>query len=146
MFLMKLSKAILYLAWLQAWVATLGSLFFSEVMKFPPCKLCWFQRIFMYPLVAILTVGIVNKDKNVHRYVLPLSITGFFIALYHNLIYYHIISESLVPCSQGVSCTTKFFAWFGFITIPLLSLIAFTVITVCMLWYKKYSKKPSDIS
>ena len=138
---MKRPKLFLYLAWIQAWVATLGSLFFSEVMKFPPCKLCWYQRICMYPLVAVLAVGIVKKDKNVYQYVLPLSITGFGIALYHNLIYYHIISESFVPCSQGVSCTTKFFAWFGFITIPLLSLVAFTVISVCMIMYQRACRK-----
>lgn len=124
---------ILYIAWLQSIVATLGSLYFSEVMKFPPCVLCWYQRILMYPLVFILAVGMIRKDKKVYTYVLPLSITGLCIALYHNLLYYQIIPESLAPCVTGVSCTTKFIQWFGFVTIPLLSLIAFTVITICML-------------
>ncbi len=135
-----IAKYSLYLAWLQAWVATLGSLFFSEVMKFTPCVLCWYQRIAMYPLVAILTVGILRKDKNLHWYVLPLSITGWIIAAYHNLLYYHIFPESILPCIQGVSCTTKFFAWYGFITIPLLSLTAFTIINLCMLVYIKSNK------
>ncbi len=124
---------ILYIAWLQSIVATLGSLYFSEVMKFPPCVLCWYQRILMYPLVFILAVGMVRKDKKVYTYVLPLSIMGLCIALYHNLLYYQILPESAAPCINGVSCTTKFIEWFGFITIPLLSLIAFTVITICML-------------
>lgn len=132
-------RSILYVAWLQALVATLGSLFFSEVMKFPPCVLCWYQRILMYPLVAVLTVGIVRKDKNVVSYVLPLSILGFLIAAYHNLLYYGILPESAAPCVEGISCTTRFFAWFGFITIPLLSLIAFAVITTCMIIAKKES-------
>lgn len=136
-----IKKNILYIAWLQALVATLGSLFFSEVMKFPPCSLCWFQRVAMYPLVAVIAVGILKKDKTVWQYVLPLSVIGWLIAVYHNLIYYHIVSENLVPCAEGVSCTTKFFAWFGFITIPLLSLIAFTVITTCMLIFKKEQEK-----
>lgn len=133
----KLPKYLLYVAWAQAFVAMAGSLFFSEVMKFPPCVLCWYQRICMYPLVAILAVGILRKDKYIHLYVLPLSIVGLIIAGYHNLLYYKIISESSAPCIQGASCTTKFFAWFGFITIPLLSLIAFTIITTCMLIYRK---------
>lgn len=134
-------KLIYYLAWLQALVATLGSLYFSEIAHFTPCKLCWFQRIFMYPLVFLMTVGIIKKDKNLPDYVLSLSITGLVIAIYHNLIYYHVISESLAPCTIDVPCTTKFFSWFGFITIPLLSLTAFTVITACMIIAKKLDKK-----
>lgn len=137
-----LLKNILYIAWVQALIATLGSLYFSEVAQFPPCKLCWFQRIFMYPLVFVIAIGIVKKDKkNLPSYVLPLGIAGWLIALYHNLIYYHIISENLVPCTAGVSCTTRFFAWFGFITIPLLSLIAFSVINICMFTIRKSNKK-----
>ncbi len=140
-----IKRNIVYIAWFQAIVATLGSLFFSEVMKFTPCVLCWYQRILMYPLVAILGVGILRKDKDVPYYVLPLSILGLIIAGYHNLLYYKIIPESNAPCIQGVSCTTKFFAWFGFITIPLLSLTAFTVITICMIFalrHRLFSKLP----
>jgi disulfide bond formation protein DsbB len=132
---------IIYLAWIQAIVATLGSLYFSEVMKFPPCVLCWYQRIFMYPLVFILAVGMVRKDKKIYTYVLPLSITGLLIAIYHNLLYYQIIPESMAPCVNGVSCTTKFIEWFGFITIPFLSLVAFSVITLCMLFVWRGVKK-----
>ncbi len=132
---------ILYLAWIQSIVATLGSLYFSEVMKFPPCVLCWYQRIFMYPLVFILAVGMVRKDKKIHTYVLPLSVTGLLIAIYHNLLYYQIIPESMAPCVNGVSCTTKFIEWFGFITIPFLSLVAFSVITLCMLFLWRGVKK-----
>ncbi len=122
------SKIPLYLAWLQSVIAMAGSLFFSEVLHFPPCVLCWYQRICMYPLVAILTVGIFRKDKQVATYVLPLAIIGWCIALYHNLLYYQILPESMAPCVAGVSCTTKFISWFGFVTIPLLSFTAFTII------------------
>ena len=79
-------KYILYLAFLQALIATLGSLFFSEILKFPPCVLCWYQRIAMYPLVLILAMGILKKDKNLPLYVLPLSIIGMLIGVYHNLL------------------------------------------------------------
>jgi disulfide bond formation protein DsbB len=134
-------KNIYYIAWAQALVATLGSLYFSEVKHFAPCVLCWYQRIFIYPLVFIIAVGIVKKDKNLPYYVLPLTITGWFISLFHNLLYYGVIPENAAPCLAGVSCTTKFFAWFGFITIPLLSLLAFSLINICMLLARRYSQK-----
>ena len=134
-------KYILYLAFLQALIATLGSLFFSEILKFPPCVLCWYQRIAMYPLVLILAMGILKKDKNLPLYVLPLSIIGMLIGVYHNLLYYNILPEAAAPCMLGVSCTTKFIEWFGFVTIPFLSLLGFTVITICMLLYYRYNMK-----
>jgi disulfide bond formation protein DsbB len=136
-----LSKYVLYLAFVQALVATLGSLFFSEVMKFTPCVLCWYQRIAMYPLVAIFAVGILKKDRNVVFYAWPLIAIGWIIAVYHNLLYYHLLPESIVPCIQGVSCTTRFFAWFGFITIPLLSLTAFTILGILMIIYRRVNYK-----
>jgi disulfide bond formation protein DsbB len=132
----KLRESLMYLAWLQALVAMLGSLYFSEIMGLPPCILCWYQRIAMYPLVAILTVGILRRDSNLRLYVLPLSLIGLSIAIYHNLLYYGIIPEHLVPCTAGVSCTSRQIEWLGFITIPLLSLTAFTIITLSMLFYK----------
>ncbi len=121
-----------YVAWTQALVATVGSLFLSEVMRFVPCSLCWYQRILMYPLVAIIGVGIVFDDRRVHRYVLPLSVAGLAVAGFHNLLYYGLVPESAVQCAVGVSCTTRHIEWLGFVTIPLLSLIAFGVITLTM--------------
>jgi len=132
-----LKENLLQLALLQAIVATLGSLFFSQILNLPPCLLCWYQRIFMYPLIVILAVGIWKKDKNIPLFVLPLSLIGTIIAIYHNLLYYKIIPESLAPCTLGVSCTTKQIELLGFITIPLLSLCAFLLIDVLMLLYKR---------
>lgn len=127
----------LYFALFTALSSVLGSLYFSEIMKYPPCILCWYQRIAMYPLVVILAVGIYLKEKRVAFYVLPFSIIGIFIALYHNLLYYKVLPESNAPCMLGVSCTTKYIEYFGFVTIPFLSLIAFVVITLCMVGYMK---------
>lgn len=135
-----LIKNLYYIAWVQALIATVGSLIFSEILHFPPCTLCWYQRIFMYPIVFILPVGIINKDKKVHRYVLPLAVVGFVISVYHNLLYYQVLPESAAPCVSGISCTTKFIEWFGFVTIPFLSSIAFAVIIACM-WYAQKNKK-----
>ena len=128
---------ILYFAWIVSLAGMLGSLFFSNVLNFPPCVLCWYQRILLYPLVVIIGVGILRKDRLLHLYVLPLSIIGLIISAYHNLLYYSILPESAAPCIAGISCTTKYINYFGFITIPLLSLVAFILITVSMLLYKK---------
>jgi disulfide bond formation protein DsbB len=133
---------ILKIAWAQALIATLGSLYFSEVMKFIPCTLCWYQRIFMYPLLFILTVGIHIKDEKIYKYVLPLSIIGWFISLYHNLVYYGLIKEApVLVCIVEAPCDARYINWLGFIGIPLLSFVAFTVINVCMIVYRKEIRK-----
>ncbi len=126
----------LFAAWLVSLVATMGSLFFSEVMLLPPCVLCWYQRICMYPLAVITTVGLVTRDRHVARYLWPLTLTGLVIAVYHNLLYYHLIPDSITPCATGVSCTDVQIQWLGFITIPLLSLAAFCIIVGCLVWFR----------
>lgn len=120
--------ALLFAAWLLSAVATAGSLFFSYVMGFAPCVLCWYQRIFLFPLVVILAVGLFPLDRGVVRYALPLAVIGWLIAAYHNLIYFGIVPESLSPCAQGVSCSEEYVKLLGFLSIPLLSLLAFSAI------------------
>lgn len=124
------NQLLLKTALLIAFVATAGSLFFSEVMSLPPCVLCWYQRIMMYPLILIFGVGLFRNVKESFIYGLALSCTGLVIAIYHNLLYYHLIPESITPCTSGVSCTSRQIEWLGFITIPMLSLMAFILITV----------------
>lgn len=140
MFISWLKKYVLHIAFSQALVAMAGSLYFSEIMKLPPCVLCWYQRIAMYPLVIILMIGILRRDEKIWQYALPFSLIGLAIAIYHNLLYWKIIPEAITPCLLGISCTTKFFEWFGFITIPFLSLIAFIVITACLIIFKRINK------
>jgi disulfide bond formation protein DsbB len=121
-----------HVALLAAWVATCGSLFFSQVLHWPPCELCWYQRILMYPLAIILGVGILRRDRGVHLYVLPLSIAGIAVALYHHLL----IKTNWFPppsCLAGIPCDVDYLNWLGFVTIPFLALVAFTIITVAML-------------
>jgi disulfide bond formation protein DsbB len=127
----------LHIAWLVAFIAMLGSLYFSQVRGFPPCVLCWYQRIAMYPLVLILGIGIWRKDSNVVWYALPLAIIGALIGIYHNLLYYNVLPEAAAPCVNGVSCTTQFIEWGGFITIPFLALTAFIFIAVVLLYFQK---------
>lgn len=130
----------LFIAWFLAALATLGSLFFSEVMMFPPCILCWYQRICMYPLVVILLAGLFPFERKVVKFSLPLALIGWGIAVYHNLLYYKILPESAAPCVQGISCTTVQIQWLGFITIPFLSLMAFSLIILFLVITNRKSK------
>lgn len=130
----------IFTAWVLSAIATLGSLFFSEVMKLPPCTLCWYQRIGLFPLLAIFSVGILTSDKNVTRYAWPVLLFGMAIAFYHNLLYYRILPETLAPCAVGASCTSGQVVWLGFITIPLLSLVTFLLVGLCLILFKRTSK------
>ncbi len=132
---------ILFLCWLVASVSAMGSLFFSYVMEFAPCVLCWYQRIFLFPLVIILAVGLFPFDKSAVKYGLPLAIAGWLTALYHNLLYGGIIPESIQPCSQGVSCTEEYIELFGFLSIPMLSLLSFTIIITLLIIFKRRISK-----
>lgn len=120
-------------AWLIAAASTLGALFFGEVMKLPPCSLCWYQRVFMFPLALILPFGLFPFDRNVVRAALPLVGVGALLATLHVLLVAGIIPESVAPCRQGVPCSETVIEWFGFVTIPLLSLAAFLAITVLLI-------------
>jgi len=132
---------ILFICWLIAVISALGSLFFSEVMKFAPCVLCWYQRICLFPLVLIFSMGLFSFDKSVVKYSLPLAIAGWFIAFYHNLLYTGIIPESAQPCSKGVSCTEDYINLFGIFTIPMLSLMSFSTIVVLLFMLKRRLSK-----
>lgn len=138
----KPSNILPYLAWIIALVATVGSLFFSEVMQLPPCVLCWYQRIAMYPLIVIIGVGIITHDgSRMKSYALPLCLIGLAISIYHNLLYYGLIPESITPCTEGISCTSRQIEWLGFITIPLMALTAFVGVALCLILYKKSEQK-----
>lgn len=124
---------LVYICWTVAAIATMGSLFFSEVMEFLPCTLCWYQRIAMYPLVILFGVGIFSPIKSTILYTLPIAVIGWVIALYHNLLHYGIIPESASPCRSGVPCSTIYINWFGFLTIPMLSIISFSIIVIMLI-------------
>ncbi len=123
----------LYLGWLLALIATLGSLYFSEVRHFVPCTLCWYQRILMYPLVILLGIASYRQDRTIVPYILPLTLLGIGVALFHYL-------DQKIPgfgppglCNSGVPCSAQYIDWLGFISIPLLSLVAFTGISGVLL-------------
>jgi disulfide bond formation protein DsbB len=122
----------LFLAWLLAAASTLGALFFSEVMQLAPCELCWWQRVFMFPLVVMLPLGLFPPDRRVVRYALPLAVAGWGFALFHWLLVLGIIPETIRPCTRGVPCGVVTLEWFGFLNLPLMSLLAFSCIIVLL--------------
>jgi len=135
-----ISTTIVLLCFLVATIATLGSLFFSEIMEFVPCSMCWYQRIFMYPLVLLFLVNLLYPDDKLFKYTMPLVTTGLFFSIYHNLLMFDIIPESIVPCVSGVPCSTEYINWLGFITIPFLSLVAYCVLFILLIIGKKNEK------
>jgi disulfide bond formation protein DsbB len=117
----------LWVAWAVALVATLGSLWFSEYADFQPCRLCWFQRIFMYPLAIVLLVGALLRDRRAVWYALPFPVIGLGFAAYHVYIEENPEAES-AACRVGVPCSVKWIDEFGYVTIPVLAGTAFLLI------------------
>jgi disulfide bond formation protein DsbB len=133
-----LGKNYLYLGLIISTVALSGSLIFSEILKFIPCELCWYQRILMYPSAVLFGVAVWKNDKNVWQYIMPLSIIGFLVALYHYLLQ---LNPTILPCTDEIAnCALREFNLFGFITIPLLSMLAFGSLIILAYLGKKYSK------
>jgi disulfide bond formation protein DsbB len=130
---------LVFACWSIASVSTLGALFFSEIMELPPCVLCWYQRIFMFPLVLILPLGLFPYDAKVIRYALPLTLVGWAIAFFQVLLVAGVIPEGLKPCSQGVPCSEVQIQWLGFVNIPLLSFVAFSVMNALLFVARKRS-------
>jgi disulfide bond formation protein DsbB len=119
--------------WVVASMSTLGALFFSEIMELPPCVLCWYQRIFMFPLVLLLPAGLFPFDARVVRYALPLALAGWLVSLFHVLLVVGLIPEAIRPCTHGVPCSETQIQWLGFVNIPLLSFIAFSTMIALLL-------------
>ncbi|ADV67397.1 disulfide bond formation protein B [Deinococcus maricopensis] len=139
-----------YAAWVVAILATMGSLYFSEVRQFVPCVLCWFQRICMYPLVLVLGVAAFRADPGGRAYALPLAVAGWLVAMVHNLEDWGVI-QALKVCGVGqttAGCDAK---WpiFGdankavsdIITIPVLSFVAFTLVIALLTWRERPGRR-----
>lgn len=130
---------LLFAAWLIALASTLGALFIGEIMGQAPCNLCWYQRVFMFPLAFILLVACLRNDFGVWRYAYALVMLGFGFALYHSLHYVGIIPEPIVQCGMGPSCSSAGMSLFGWLPIPFLSLVAFTAIGILLHFVRRRS-------
>lgn len=122
------NETILLLIWGQALVALLGSLFYSEILGYTPCDLCWMQRIFMYPLVVIYGVAAIKKDLSIALPGLILSGIGALVSIYHYLIQKLAAFQSIGDVCGEVPCNLQYVNYFGFITIPFLAATAFILI------------------
>lgn len=134
-----IAKNAILFSFIVALTATLGSLFFSEVAGFEPCKLCWFQRVLMYPQVILFVIALYKKDKAIIDYTLWLSVIGAAIAAYHYLLQIGVAPE--LTCSAtgySVSCSKRFIMSFGYITIPMMALTAFLMNIIFGFVQKKY--------
>lgn len=131
----------LKIAWLTSLFASLASVYFIEILGNPSAALCWFERMLMFGLLLVLTVGIIEKDKKVYKYTIPFLLFGIPSALYQQLIHWNVIQVPIQPCGAGTLCTTKFFELFGFITQATLCLTAFLVIAFCMWKFHSMKKK-----
>lgn len=127
----------MFSAWIIALAATLGALFIGEVMGQTPCDLCWHQRAFMFPLVAVLGVAAIRSDGAAWVYALPLAAIGWLIAAFHNLLYFGILPTAIKPCGQGPSCSGDGMTILGSVPLPLLSLAAFTIIIALLLTVRR---------
>jgi disulfide bond formation protein DsbB len=130
----------LHFAWLLAFGAMILSLYYSEIAGILPCKLCWFQRIFMYSLVVVLGVGIFIKERSVYWIGMILASVGALVGIYHHVIQV-MPTMSVLPCATPSalepSCTQVLFIEYGYITFPMFALTIFALIIVALLAYRQ---------
>jgi len=120
------------LAFVVAAVTTAGSLYYSEYAGYTPCTLCWYQRILMYPLVAILGIAWLRRDRHVWPTVVPFVALGAPVALYHWLVERVPSIASTTSCSLDVPCTSPWFEKLGFVTLAWMSFTAFVLVGTLM--------------
>jgi disulfide bond formation protein DsbB len=134
----------IWLAFLVAATATFGSLYFSEIAHFTPCRLCWFQRIAMYPLSVVLLVGAIRRDRAVRWYVAPLATIGLLIASYHTLIEWKPVFDTGACEATGPACTDVWFRQFGWVSIATMSIVGF--LTILLLLFVNFSRRGDTLS
>ncbi len=136
-----LAPVALPFAWVVALVATAGSLYLSEVAKFVPCTLCWYQRIGMYPLALLLGIAVLHRDARIGRYVIPLALVASTISIYHYQLE-RFPSQTHLACSNSVPCTIVWIWKFHYISIPFMALSAFAAIVTLLLIARPTAPEP----
>lgn len=140
-----MADAARWLAWLVALAATAGSLLYSEYFGLEPCRLCWFQRIAMYPLAAILLVGAIRRDRAVRLYGLPLSLVGLGISIWHYTIQVFPQLETGSSCDPDNPCTARLVEIFGFVSIPFMAGAGFLLISVLLAFFAGADRVSEDL-
>jgi len=128
----------LHIGFVAALLGMLLSLYYSDIIGYEPCKLCWFQRIFLYPQVVILGLALWKKEASARIYSLALAAIGALIAVYHIFVEHNLAPT---PCgATGPSCAVRYVYEYGFVSIPVMSFVAFLAIIVSVYWYKSSSR------
>jgi disulfide bond formation protein DsbB len=132
-------KYILELLFVGILAAVVGSLVYSNLVGFPPCDLCWWQRIFMYPQLIIVAMAWRKKDTTILDYLVPLSVIGALIALYQSFIQWGFSFGIAGGCAAaGGECAKVYFTQYGYITIPVMSLTVFIyILSLKFVYYHK---------
>lgn len=134
------NKHAILFAFIVALIAMTGSLTYSELVGYEPCKLCWFQRILMYPQVLILGLALLKKDRKISDYIIPICIFGIATASYHYLLQRGVGSPLICGTNSAQGCSQALFMEFGYITIPMMSLTAFSMILLFMMGMRLHDK------
>ncbi|MDX1766082.1 MAG: disulfide bond formation protein B [Candidatus Saccharimonadales bacterium] len=139
--LKSVDKNLILLAFIVALGSTLASMVLSEVVELPPCDLCWWQRVLMFPLPLTLGAAVLTRDKNGFVYSLPLAVAGAALSFYHSLLQWGVISEEVTTCSlNGPSCGEPEILWLGFLTIPFGAFLSFAAISLLLIRSAKQQK------
>lgn len=139
-----IGRLSLWIAALVAIVTTCGSLYYSEVAHFVPCKLCWYQRIAMYPLSISLLVAAIRRDVQVWWYVVPPAVIGAAFAIYHAQLQAFPAQHSSF-CTLSEPCTVRYVWQFGFVSLPLMAVSAFTLVVTLVLTARATADHPTPI-
>ena len=135
---------VLFTAWVFAGLALLGSISLSELWGFEPCRLCWYQRYLLFATVVFLGLLEYKKLYRLYKIIIPITIAGWCLAFYQSLLQWGVIKESLT-CAVDAPCALAQINWFGFITIPFMSLMVFTILNALMIiQHFQFVKQQSD--
>lgn len=132
--------SLLLAAWVLAVLATAGALFLGEVMGMAPCQLCWFQRIFMFPLALILGMAAFGDDRRGAVYGVVLALAGSAVAAYHSALVAGWVPQWWIPCGAGPSCSDQSLAILGGVQLPWVSLASFAAISVLLITYLRKTR------
>lgn len=130
-------------AWVTALLASAASVYFIEILHNPVATLCWIDRMLIFSLLLVLTVGIFDRDRRVVRYTVPFLALGLPLSFFQQLVHWDVIHLNPQACSVSVVCTTKYFNLFGFITQATLCFVAFAVIAVSMYLISDRHSRPT---
>jgi disulfide bond formation protein DsbB len=131
----------LWLAWVMAVIATLGSLYYSEVADLIPCTLCWYQRIAMYPWAIVLGLMAWNRERSAARYALPVVVIGLGISTYHYLLQRFPDALPEAACSATVPCSAAYIWKFDLVSIPFMAGISFAAIVTALVVHRAWVKR-----